>query len=579
MFNTLSSALSAVEVGAGPLVVLCHGVTDNAASLSDLVRRLAPEYRIVALDCLGHGLSRRFHDDELAAPLDSALVALEDALEVLVQEHGPALVIGHSMGGALASRLATKRPELFTGLICEDPAWLSPEQASSYKTSLPRIRASHEDIRRDPAAALAANRCAYPDWPEDERPGWLAGKLQVDPDFLAVGEMGYVDWCEWVGEIAVPTLVVSSDGEDVLLGHSGLAKIDALGNSHIATALLPGCGHCVRRDNAQGFSDLIAPFLDRVHPPLDFAAAIRRPGTGPQVGAQPSATASFFIQPELRAALAQPYYPQWDPIGTRERGRQALAPIPVVKGVQLTVAEIDGLETRVWAPPAPSAVVVSLHGGGFMAGSARADDERNADMARRLNAAVVSPEYRLTPEHPFPAGALDCSTIAEWAMTEWDLPFYLYGDSAGGSLAETVAAMLLEDGRRIDGLIMIEPFLDPSMSGRSIRTYANAQTWNRDKSYHAWKAYLDGRHPRVLPRLVGVVEHRPRVLTIVASADVLRDEGIAWTTALVDAGFDAALHMLSGTYHVGLTIPGTRVRERVFGLITDFMAAQAERPE
>ncbi|WP_406711061.1 alpha/beta fold hydrolase [Trueperella pyogenes] len=171
MFNTLSSALSAVEVGAGPLVVLCHGVTDNAASLSDLVRRLAPEYRVAALDCLGHGLSRRFHDDELAAPLDSALVALEDALEVLVQEHGPALVIGHSMGGALASRLATKRPELFTGLICEDPAWLSPEQASSYKTSLPRIRASHEDIRRDPAAALAANRCAYPDWPEDERPG------------------------------------------------------------------------------------------------------------------------------------------------------------------------------------------------------------------------------------------------------------------------------------------------------------------------------------------------------------------------------------------------------------------------
>ena len=61
------------------------------------------------------------------------------------------------------------------------------------------------------------------------------------------------------------------------------------------------------------------------------------------------------------------------------------------------------------------------------------------------------------------------------------------------------------------------------------------------------------------------------MLTVVASADLLRDEGIVWTTDLVDAGFNAQLHMMPGTYHAGLSVPGTRVWKRVLVLIENFV--------
>ncbi|QTG75914.1 alpha/beta hydrolase [Trueperella pecoris] len=569
---TSGRSLPVVHCGNGPLVVLCHGVTDSAASLSDLARRLSPDYRVAALDSLGHGLARPFHDAELAAPMQAALEQLTDSIELLVDAYGPAVGIGHSMGGALLTKLAAQRPELFAGVIGEDPAWLSPAQAQSYRDTVADSLAHITQVRRDPAAALAANRDEYPSWPDDERAGWLAGKLEVDLRFVEAGQVGYVDWSEWATDISVPTLIVTGTASDAVLGPSGLAQIAALANPSISTRLVPGARHCVRREDPADFDAIVREFLARVHPPFDADAVIRQPGTQAEVGPQPSQTASFYIDPQLRPELDQPYYPQWDPIGTRLRWSSPDEP-PLVDGASLEVVDIDGTTMRIWRAGEPRRVIVAIHGGGFMAGSADGDDERNAGLARRLQAVVVSPEYRLAPEHPFPAGALDCACVAEWARNEWELPFYILGDSAGGGLAESAAVMLLENGERLDGVIMLEPFLDPSMASRSIRTHADAQMWNRGKAHQAWKAYLAGRNPRELPRLVSVGEHRPRVLTIVASADLLRDEGIAWTTKLVDAGFDASLHMISGTFHAGLTLPDTRVRERVFELIADFVGA------
>lgn len=574
--------LSYVSTGAGPLVVLCHGVTDCAASLADLVERLSDRYLVVAIDSLGHGLSRRTTPAERETPMASALAALEDTLERLVHEHGVAVGIGHSMGGALLTRLAARRPDLFAGVIGEDPSWLSPDQAQRYLDGVPGSLEYHRTLRAAPAGALENNRAEYPSWPETERPGWLAGKLQVDLDFLETGEVGFVDWREFAATISVPALIVTGDGDDVVLGHPGIAEIDALHNGSIRTHLIEGARHCVRREDAEAFQAVVDSFLDRVHPALDPEAAVREPGEPAVVGPQPSQTAEFYIDPQLRGPLAEAYYPQWDPIGTRERTEANLPPTAAAEGTELDVREFEGVSVRVWNPPASAErVILAIHGGGFMAGRADFDDERNSQLAARLNAAVVSPEYRLAPEHPFPAAAEDCLSAVR--MLERDglvgessqaLPFFIYGDSAGGGLAESVGAMLLE-GEAVSpaGFIMLEPFLDPSMSGRSIRVHQDAQMWNHMKAYHAWRAYLQGTHPRELPRLIDHRdrEHLPRVLTIVASADLLRDEGIAWTTDLVDAGFNAQLHMMAGTYHAGLSMPGTRVWEQVQQLMEDFV--------
>lgn len=576
MFRTHpDSSLSYVSAGAGPLVVLCHGVTDSAAALSDLVGRLADRYLVVAIDGLGHGLSRTSTATEREAPMASALAALADTLDLLVHEHGRAVGIGHSMGGALLTRLAVQRPDLFAGVIGEDPSWLSPSHAQRYVAGIPATLAHHRAIRSAPAGTLEHNQAEHPAWPEAERAGWLAANLQVDLDFLATGEVGDTDWRDVATKLSVPTLIVSGDGADVVLGQSGLHEIDQLRNANIATHMVAGASHCVRRDDAEAFQTVVNDFLSRVHPPLDPDAAVRLPGEPAVVGPQPSQTTQFYIDPQLQRALTEPYFPHWDPVGTRERADANARPAIIAPGTALDVVEVDGQTVRVWHPPTtPERVIFAIHGGGFMAGRPAYDDERNSELAAQLNAVVASPEYRLAPEHPFPAGARDCMVAAQWIETTFDLPLYVYGDSAGGGLAETTAAMLLERGSTPPaGVIMLEPFLDPSMSGRSIRTQQDAQMWNRRKAYHAWRAYLADTHPRELPRLIDHAHGNflPRVLTVVASADLLRDEGIVWTTDLVDAGFNAQLHMMPGTYHAGLSVPGTRVWKRVLALIENFV--------
>ncbi|MDP9806716.1 acetyl esterase/lipase [Trueperella bonasi] len=312
----------------------------------------------------------------------------------------------------------------------------------------------------------------------------------------------------------------------------------------------------------------VVDFLHRIHPPFDPESHVREPDKAAEIGPQPSQTASFYIDPQLQPALAEAYYPQWDPIGTRERAAANARPAVISPGTRLQVVEIGAVSVRVWHPPGKAErALLAIHGGGFMAGSAQADDQRNSELAARLNAVVASPDYRLAPEHPFPAAANDCLA----ALGALDLPLFILGDSAGGGLAETTAVMMLERGEAPMGLIMLEPFLDPSMSGRSMRIHHQAQMWNRVKAYHAWRAYLADTHPGELPRLVDHPGCGVRVLTVVAAADSLRDEGIIWTTDLVDVGFNAALHMLAGTYHGGLSTPGTQVWEQVKSLIENFM--------
>ncbi len=514
------SPLSFTRAGAGPLIVLCHGVTDSAAALFDLALRLSHRYIVVAVDSLGHGLSRRTTPADRQDPMASALKALEATLDPLVLDYGPAVGIGHSMGGALLTRLAAKRPDLFAGVIAEDPSWLSPVQADDYLRNIARNLEYHEQIRRDPAGTLERNRAEYPDWPEAERPGWLAGKLQVDLNFLATGEVGYTDWRKFARKLSVPTLIVTGDSDDVVLNHTGLEAINELGNNNIETRLIEGARHCVRRENADAFQILVDDFLNHVHPPL-------MPDKLGKVGGLP------------------------------------------------TGGDFDAnVEARVWQPSAnPESVVLAIHGGGSLAG--RATYERNSELATLLNAVVVSPEYRLTPERPFSVHALDFLTAARYSIDTWpDLPLFIYGDSAGCGLAETTAALAFDSVLEAPaGLIMIEPSLNSLIAEQSIRTHHGTQMWNRDETHHGPDAYLQGAHPHELPRLIDHkdADHQPRVLTVVASEDPHRDEGITWTTGLVDAGFNAQLHMIHGAHDAGLSVPGTRAWEKIKALIKDFV--------
>ena len=243
-----------------PMIVLVHGVCDSATAWADLTAHLAQRYFVVALDSLGHGLSRRYRDGELAAPGDAAIAEMESTLEYLEQlyERKP-IVISHSMGAAITSKLSTLRPDLLRGMILEDPAWLSEEQKAGYRErAQEQVATSQELWRADPAGTVRGNHEQRPNWSAASHFGWAFGKALVDERLLATGIVSFPDdWREIARRICVPALVVTSDTNEVLIGIEGVSAIAELGNAAIATAIIPGTGHGVRLSKPEEFHALV----------------------------------------------------------------------------------------------------------------------------------------------------------------------------------------------------------------------------------------------------------------------------------------------------------------------------------
>lgn len=247
-----------------PQLLLCHGVTDNAASLAGALQHWQDAYDVTGLDARGHGTSPRLTPDQLADPIS---VMVDDVISLLEdrQAHEPGVprvLVGHSMGGAVCAAAAAARPDLVEALIVEDPAWLSAEQEESYRQGAGASADHMDQIAADPARALAQNRRDHPAWEVQEACAWLQAKTQVDRGLLRTGIVTPpTPWRQVAAALSVPTLVITSDGGGVLLGQEGLAQVRALDNPCLTTALVPGASHCVRRDQPQGFYEACDSFL------------------------------------------------------------------------------------------------------------------------------------------------------------------------------------------------------------------------------------------------------------------------------------------------------------------------------
>ncbi|QPL05942.1 MULTISPECIES: alpha/beta fold hydrolase [Actinomyces] len=247
-----------------PQLFLSHGVTDNAASLAAAHRHWRSDYDVTSIDARGHGVSSHFSPAELSDPIE---VMVEDLITILEgRQHDTALIlIGHSMGGAVSAAAAARRPDLVDALVLEDPAWLSESQRTAYSNDAPALATRMAWISDHPGEALTENRKNYPAWDVEESCAWLQGKIQVDRDFVSTGIVSpSTSWAETASALATPTLLVTSDGDDVLIGPSGLEKVEALGNTKIRTAVVPGASHCVRRDQSEGFYAVCDSFLKEV---------------------------------------------------------------------------------------------------------------------------------------------------------------------------------------------------------------------------------------------------------------------------------------------------------------------------
>jgi acetyl esterase len=252
--------------------------------------------------------------------------------------------------------------------------------------------------------------------------------------------------------------------------------------------------------------------------------------------------------------------------------RMAGSPPLHIDGVKTVDQQVAGIPVRIYRPAPPGATratVLLFHGGGWALGNVETHDAMAREIALRANACVISVEYRLAPENPFPAGFDDCCSVVRWAddcRTELgglDVPLVVLGDSAGGNLAAAVSLWARDNsGPRIDLQILLYPVLDAdSESNFESRTTHGDDARLLSRKDLAWfsEMYLaDGRdlsNPYVSPLRAENLGGLPRALIITAGFDLLCDEGRAYHDGLIAAGSASVYCCFEGTIHGFVSFP------------------------
>ena len=244
------------------------------------------------------------------------------------------------------------------------------------------------------------------------------------------------------------------------------------------------------------------------------------------------------------------------------------APLPDVVVLDETIPGSAGqpdVEVRIYRPrseaTAPRPAVFEIHGGGFMVGSKDMMDPWCERVSSELQAVVVSTDYRLAPEHPFPAGLEDCYRALCWtAENAIDLEIdasrlAIAGQSAGGGLAAGCALMARDRGGPPLCFQLLEiPELDDRLDTPSMLQFNDTPLWNRPNAVWSWRHYLGADHsgevsPYAAPARATDLANLPPAYVSTMEFDPLRDEGILYALAMMQAGVQVELHSYPGTFH------------------------------
>lgn len=205
----------------------------------------------------------------------------------------------------------------------------------------------------------------------------------------------------------------------------------------------------------------------------------------------------------------------------------------------------------------PGPVLVFIHGGGWVIGDLDTHESFCIDVAIQLDVPVVAVDYRLAPEHPFPAAVEDSLAAGRWiAGSPAELgrvvtSLFLAGDSAGGNLAAVVAAEF-RDGPApvpVAGQWLIYPAVDPTVHYPSYDEFADGHILTKEAMDWFGDCYAGPRDNwRYSPLLAGV-SGLPPTLVITASLDPIRDQGRAYAARCAEAGVETVFLEAEGTVH------------------------------
>ena len=277
------------------------------------------------------------------------------------------------------------------------------------------------------------------------------------------------------------------------------------------------------------------------------------------------------IDPEMRRAArimpAPPVHRHWTlpvmrwltKVGVRHK---------LSSGVTVEVRPIGAASVHIYRPPVQTSdgAVLWIHGGGFVIGAAIMDDVRCSRYALEFGTVVVSVEYRLAPEHPFPAPLDDCFAAWTWMQEQAERlgvdphRIVVGGESAGGGLAATLVQRIHDTGGpQPAAQLLVYPMLDDRTAARTELDAVKHRLWNNRANRAGWTAFLghepgrDATHDHVAEYAVGArrsdLTGLPPAWIGVGEVDLFHDEDRDYAERLVAAGVPCEFVAVPGAPH------------------------------
>jgi acetyl esterase/lipase len=294
------------------------------------------------------------------------------------------------------------------------------------------------------------------------------------------------------------------------------------------------------------------------------------------------------IDPELQPIVdLLPSIDLSDPPASRRAFEEMIesmrAEIPGIETLDIEDRLIPGWEgdpdvsVRLYRPkqvdgPVPG--ILLIHGGGFVVGNLESEHVSGVSLAMTIGAVVVSVDYRLAPEHPYPAGLHDCYSALRYLADEADAlgvdPAHiaLNGVSAGGGLGAATALLARDLGGPAICFQMLHiPELDDRLETPSMVRFVDSPLWNQPLAVESWRYYLGELTggdvpPYAAPARATDLAGLPPAYISTAENDPLRDEGILYALALLRAGVSVELHQFPGTFHGSALVAGAAISKR-----------------
>ena len=277
--------------------------------------------------------------------------------------------------------------------------------------------------------------------------------------------------------------------------------------------------------------------------------------------------------------------------GTRARSvelfAEILADAPVIEGVESRDLQVPGpdelpaVNVRIYRPEQQGKDLPALlwvHGGGYVLGNIDNDDITAREMTRDTGCIVVSVDYRLAPEHPYPAALEDCYTVLRFLFEHHNelkidpTRIAVGGYSAGGGLAASLA-LLARDRAEVEIIfqLLIYPMIDDRNVVPASDEVPDSLLWTRESNLIAWRSYL-GHEPgidNVSPYAAAIraedLSNLPPAYIPVGSLDLFLQENIEYARRLIAADVKAELHVYPGAYHTfDKFAPTAAVSQRFF---------------